>query len=33
MSELNFGKTVSLAQAAQLILLTPMNRYLLQGEP
>jgi len=33
MAELNFGKTVSLAQAVQLILLTPMNRYLLQGEP
>lgn len=33
MAELNFGKTVSLAQAATLILSTPMNRYLLQGEP
>jgi len=32
MAEINFGKTVSLAQAAQLILSTPMNRYLLQGE-
>jgi len=32
MAELNFGKTVTLAQAAQLILATPMNRYLLQGE-
>lgn len=32
MAELNFGKTVSLAQAGKLILSTPMNRYLLQGE-
>lgn len=32
MAEINFGKTVTLAQAAQLILSTPMNRYLLQGE-
>ena len=33
MAEINFGKTVTLAQASQLILLTPQNRYLLQGEP
>jgi hypothetical protein len=33
MSEINFGKTVSLAQAAKLILATPMNRYMLRGEP
>lgn len=32
MAEIKFGKTVSLAQAAKLILSTPMNRYLLQGE-
>jgi energy-coupling factor transporter ATP-binding protein EcfA2 len=32
MAEINFGKTVTLAQASQLILSTPMNRYLLQGE-
>ena len=32
MAELNFGKNVSLAQASKLILSTPMNRYLLQGE-
>jgi len=33
MADLDFGKTVSLKQASQLILATPMNRYLLQGEP
>lgn len=33
MAEINFGKTVTLAQAANIILSTPMNRYLLQGEP
>jgi energy-coupling factor transporter ATP-binding protein EcfA2 len=33
MSEINFGTTVSLKQAAEIILSTPMNRYLLQGEP
>lgn len=33
MSEINFGKSVTLKQAAQIILSTPMNRYLLQGEP
>ena len=33
MSEISFGTTVSLKQAAQIILATPMNRYLLQGEP
>jgi hypothetical protein len=33
MADLDFGKTVSLKQAAQLIVATPMNRYLLQGEP
>jgi hypothetical protein len=33
MSEINFGKTVSLDQAANVILHTPMNRYLLEGEP
>lgn len=32
MAEINFGKTVSLTQASKLILSTPMNRYLLQGE-
>jgi len=30
---INFGKTVTLKQAAQIILATPTNRYLLQGEP
>jgi hypothetical protein len=30
---INFGKTVTLEQAAQIILATPTNRYLLQGEP
>jgi len=33
MSIINFGKQVSLKQAAQIILATPMNRYFLQGEP
>ena len=33
MSEITFGKTVSLDQAANIILRTPMNRYLLEGEP
>lgn len=33
MATLTFGKTVSLSEAAQLILSTPENRYLLQGEP
>lgn len=33
MTTINFGKTVTLKQAAQIILSTPMNRYLLQGEP
>lgn len=33
MSELNFGKAVSLKQACEIILATPQNRYLLQGEP
>lgn len=32
-SEIKFGKTVSLKQAANIILTTPTNRYLLQGEP
>lgn len=33
MSQINFGKNVSLAEAAQLILATPNVRYLLLGEP
>jgi hypothetical protein len=33
MAEINFGKSVTLAQAASIILRTPMNRYLLEGEP
>jgi len=33
MAEINFGTTVSLAEAATLIAGTPMNRYLLEGEP
>lgn len=33
MSNLSFGSQLSLKQAASLILSTPMNRYLLQGEP
>jgi hypothetical protein len=32
-SEISFGKSVSLDQAANVILRTPMNRYLLEGEP
>lgn len=33
MTTINFGKSVTLKQAANIILHTPMNRYLLQGEP
>ena len=33
MSEINFGKTVTLKQACNIILSTPQNRYLLEGEP
>jgi hypothetical protein len=33
MAEIKFGKTVTLAQAANIILSTPMNRYMLRGEP
>ena len=33
MADLNFGKTVTLAQACNIILSTPMNRYFLRGEP
>ena len=33
MSEINFGKTVTLKQAAKIIVATPSNRYLLRGEP
>lgn len=33
MSIVNFGKTVSLKQAAQIILANPENRYMLVGEP
>lgn len=33
MSTINFGSTITLAQAANLIVSTPENRYLLQGEP
>lgn len=33
MQDLNFGTTVSLMQAAKLILATPENRYFLQGQP
>lgn len=33
MSDINFGTQLSLKQAASLILATPKNRYLLQGEP
>lgn len=33
MSIINFGSTVSLQQAANLIVSTPQNRYLLRGEP
>jgi hypothetical protein len=33
MAAINFGTTVTLKQAANLIASTPMNRYLLRGEP
>ena len=33
MATINFGKQVTLEQAAKLILATPENRYLLEGEP
>lgn len=33
MSVINFGRTVTLKQAAEIILSTPENRYFLQGEP
>ena len=33
MADINFGSTITLKQAAQLILSTPENRYLLRGEP
>lgn len=33
MSAINFGTTITLKQAASVILATPQNRYLLQGEP
>ena len=33
MAEINFGKTVSLKQAANIISATPENRYILRGEP
>jgi hypothetical protein len=33
MAEVKFGKTVTLKQAASIILSTPQNRYLLEGEP
>jgi hypothetical protein len=33
MADLNFGKTINLKQAAQLIAASPENRYMLQGEP
>ena len=33
MADITFGKTITLAQAAKLILSTPENRYLLRGEP
>jgi energy-coupling factor transporter ATP-binding protein EcfA2 len=33
MSNISFGKTVSLKQAAQIILANPENRYMLVGEP
>ncbi len=32
-TEIKFGKSVTLKQAAQIILSTPSNRYLLRGEP
>ena len=33
MSDINFGKSVTLKQAAKIIVASPMNRYLLRGEP
>jgi hypothetical protein len=33
MSEINFGKSVTLKQAAKIIVASPHNRYLLRGEP
>ena len=33
MSEINFGKTVSLAEAEDLIVNVPQNRFMLRGEP
>ena len=33
MAVINFGKTVSIKQAANIIMATPRNRYFLQGEP
>ena len=33
MSEINFGKSVTLKQAAKIIVASPQNRYLLRGEP
>ena len=33
MADISFGKTVTLMQAAKVIAATPMNRYLLEGEP
>lgn len=33
MADIQFGKTLTLEQAATVILATPENRYLLQGEP
>jgi len=33
MSDINFGSKITLKQAASVILATPENRYLLQGEP
>lgn len=33
MAEVTFGKTITLAQSAKIILSTPSNRYLLEGEP
>jgi MoxR-like ATPase len=33
MAEINFGNTVTLKQAAQIIAASPSNRYILRGEP
>ena len=33
MSDINFGNSITLKQASQLILSTPENRYMLRGEP